>query len=367
MEETQHHRLVVRKPLVPSWSVIDDVDERRIYMQQLRKDWGGDTQKRTTGRCTTVPPPGCQPKSLSRDDLASHIFTNEFLITLKSDGVRYTLYLTTRPTTCTKDPCAVALMIGRNSTMYEIEVAAPEDFFTKGTILEGELVWKQPGEVSMIFLVFDCVRLKGDVLINVPFRERIQMICANVNTNLDIGETTSVAMEDVNGIQILHYNPPFTLRVKDFVERKYAAKLWINRHHTDVLVDGLIMYRADAYYQPNSRSNNSCFKWKERATIDLSGPQLKTSDELPLPGTLFNRSLKIDVKSRIVPQHDDSIIEYTIYTKTDEILLFAIRNRPDKISANSLKVVKATISDVMEELSVEEISGEVNGNKRQRE
>ena len=66
-------------------------------------------------------------------------------------------------------------MIDRGRNMYEVDVMAPEDVFLRHTILEGELVWKQPEDPSarqMLFLVFDCILDKGMSMVGCPFSDR---------------------------------------------------------------------------------------------------------------------------------------------------------------------------------------------------
>ena len=125
------------------------------------------------------------------------------MIALKSDGVRYALFLTQRlertrqnerPNTSHSSPCkspppltpssfsppstpqfvpnprlGVALFVDRSWNMWEVEVVAPEELFVGGTILEGELVWQQPASARLVFLAFDAASVAGRDLRHLAF------------------------------------------------------------------------------------------------------------------------------------------------------------------------------------------------------
>ena len=173
--------------------------------------------------------PGCNPCSLSRkhlDVLARH----RYLITNKSDGVRYALFLTTRAPQADGSVSPIAIMVDRAFNMYEIEVLAPEDFFVKDTLLEGELVWQQPNEKNMIFLVFDAVQVKGVSYVNSAFEERLQVVrkCTCYSNDLQtLSEDEMLKrIEEEDTIVMMHYDPPLNMRPKRFVELKHVVRLW---------------------------------------------------------------------------------------------------------------------------------------------
>ena len=153
-------KLTVARALIPSLSRVDTRHETDHYWEVLHSFWGG------RGHAHGFP--GCNPKSLSRAALPA-LGARDYRIALKSDGVRYALLLTMRP-----EGGAVALMIDRSRNMFEVEVIAPDRFFVNGTLLEGELVWRQPDERAMVFHVFDALRVAGDDVSAAGFAERLR-------------------------------------------------------------------------------------------------------------------------------------------------------------------------------------------------
>ena len=123
-----HPTLVIGKPIVPSYSIIDTEWEKEFYWKKLMSLWG--VRGRKVDSATFFP---CtNPKSISKK-LEKKLGEREYTICLKSDGVRYALMLTTRPN---EEEAGVAVMVDRSRTMYEVDVLASEEYFLNGTVLE---------------------------------------------------------------------------------------------------------------------------------------------------------------------------------------------------------------------------------------
>lgn len=338
------------RPLVPSKSCVDDIAEKKIYEALLLKAWG------IKGKSDRSVIPTSNPVSLSRERLAT-IGKHPHLIGLKSDGVRYALFLTLRPGL--KDS-PIALMIDRANNMYECEVVANEDYFTKGTILEGELVWRQPDETVLLFLIFDVVQCKGISYINVPFVERIKYVeqltkmSEEISTINDADEMETRTCE-TDTIVLMSLNPPIIMRPKRFVSLNYTLQVWSDRGSCGHKVDGLVIHRSDAPYKKGT-ATDAIYKWKPTHTIDLAGtlPNLHA-----LEGPIGKRICGIDVEfisSRVAQSSNAGVAEYLL-RKTGEtsVSLFALRTRPDKKFANSMKVVESTIQDLFENIQPDEL------------
>lgn len=329
------HRAVVGRPLHPSYSRLTNRAERMHYWNIMRRLWG-----------TSYPGfPSCNPKSISGnglDTLRSHVYD----ICLKSDGVRYVLLLTRRMGD--DGDGVVALMIDRSQNMYEVEVVAPEAYFTSSTILEGELVWRQPDEQVMIFYVFDAICIRGETITKEPFRERICRAHAAVRYSVDLQDADDVEDQALvtDSIVMTHFKPRIVMRTKHFVAIEHASRLWRDRGDAEHRVDGIIFQDVNAPYHSGTAWDNSCLKWKDHSTVDLRGsPDRLQTVEGVLPSRLLGRTIVVE-HSRIVGS-DDSILEYHISVTDDAIALMAMRSRPDKDAPNSLKVVEATINDVI--------------------
>ena len=342
------HRTVVSSPLAPSFSVITDAHERTYFWNRLTKLWGvpASLLRRDTFPC-------CNPCSISSkfmDVLASHTYD----ICLKSDGVRYLLFMTTREG---NDESPVSLMIDRARNMYEVEVVAPHEYFTNGTIVEGELVWRQPDQRTMIFYVFDGLLIKGEKLAHLPFSERLSRTACAVRLSCDIQDVDDVETQalDTDSIVMVHFKPRIEMRAKHFVSMKHAARLWSERGDVEHRVDGLIFQDVNAPYRCGTATDHSCLKWKEHCTIDLRGsPTALRAVDGDLPATMEGRTVRV-LPSRIVGT-DASIIEYLLVVSETEIGIMAVRTRPDKSHGNSLRVIQATVNDVIHSLTPEDVA-----------
>jgi hypothetical protein len=341
-------QLVIGKPLVPSLSKLTDANEIRHYWASLMKDWGV--------RWKTPTFPGCNPVSVSREMLG-RLHSHDYSITLKSDGVRYVLYCTTRPGSTAERPLPVALMIDRAQNMYEVDVIGQEDFFLKRTILEGELVWRQPGDDMLLFLVFDCVRSKGESLMHRPFAERSREAerCVRFSEELSrLADVEQRALETDN-LVMMQYQPSLLMRAKIFVAVSNAGRLWADRADVEHRVDGIILQRSDAAYTTGTATHGEVLKWKPKSTVDLAGPNLRAADGA-IKRMYFNRSVEVSAESTIRPLNDDDVLEYMVIVTDATIELFAMRRRIDKKSANGLRVVQATIADAIENIQADELA-----------
>lgn len=341
-------RLSVSKPLVPSKSIVDVAAERKHYWKDLLQAWGVRTGTRKAESATFFP--GANPCSVSRNSLPPR--EHPLVLGLKSDGVRYALFLTTRMGT---HVAPIALMIDRAHNMYEVEVLAPEDFFLHGTLLEGELVWKQPDESTLLFLVFDALRVAGRSLLSLPFVERLAEAVRVTRWSEEAGDDVERIVADTGSIALVHFDPPVAMRPKRFVDRKHAARVWAERSDAEHLVDGLVLHRADAPYV-HGTATDAVYKWKPTHTVDLAGPTMRAADG-PLPPTLCGRTIKV-LDSRVRADGEDDVAEYLVdvAASTDVVTLFAMRTRPDKRVANGLHVVEATVRDAMDALQAGDLA-----------
>ena len=298
--------------------------------------------------------PGCNPKSICRESLGL-LNKHNYMVTLKSDGVRYILYCTTRPNSTQDQPLPVALMIDRSQNMYEVDVIAHEDFFLKGTILEGELVWKQPEEKTLMFLVFDCIRCKGEMFLQCSFEERFREVDRCVRFSAELSQLHDVEQRalETNNVVMMHYQPRIFMHTKIFVDLSNAQKLWERRSDVEHRVDGLIIQRTDSPYVIGTANDGEVLKWKQNSTVDLSGPSLKASDG-DIKSTYFDRAITLMV-SKIKATSDDDVVEYVLNVTETTIELFALRRRLDKKTANGIRVVEATILDAIENIQPHEL------------
>ena len=348
-------QISVTKALVPSHSLVDDPEERLYYWKALLTAWNVRDRGRVESPSFF---PGSNPMSLSRSDLAT-FSCHPHLIAHKSDGVRYALFLTTRPYSEKDDPKPVALMIDRARNMFEVEVLASDKHFTEGTILEGELV-RRPStdDQTMLFLVFDAVCIRGASFLGSPFVQRLAAAerCVRWSEEISADSTPESRVAETGGIALVHFHPPVIMRAKRFVDAIYASSVWSSRADAGHRVDGLVIHRSDMAYVSGA-ARGSIYKWKPEHSIDLTGiaGALRAADAL-LGDKILGRSVQVDT-SCIVAEHDDSVIEYHVDVHSPGVVRrFGMRRRTDKKTANAMRVIESTIRDAIEALSPDNIA-----------
>ena len=291
--------------------------------------------------------PCCNPCSISSKS-TEILRARTYHICLKSDGIRYVLLLTTRMGT--RD-APVAIMMDRSRNMFEVEVVAPERYFLEGTILEGELVWRHPDQHDMIYYVFDAIRIGGDGVAHLPFSERLERASRAVQFSGELRDSPDVETQalETDTIVLTHYEPRIEMRIKHFVSLEHSERLWNDRGDAQHRVDGIILQDVNAPYCVGTALDHSCLKWKDHSTVDLTRHDgwLHAVDGT-LPTQLHGRRV-IVVPSRIEVA-EGQVVEYSITLTETEIRLMAIRTRPDKGIANSLRTVNATVDDVLHEI-----------------
>ena len=343
------HTVIVSKRLIPSHSQLTDAREVSHYWSSLMSLWGVKGRRAASSSFF----PGCNPRSLSKT-LASRLRTRQYHICLKSDGVRYVLFLTTR---MGQPEQGVALMIDRSRHMYEVEVAAPEEHFLRGTVLEGELVWKQPDEQTMIYYVFDTVVDRGTRLLASPFEERLATATALTRFSSELRNESEARILETQSVVMFQFDPHVEMKPKTFVDRMHATRLWNERNDSEHRVDGIILQALDAPYTMGTAEDDSVFKWKEHSTVDLCGlpPHNVHAADAPLPTRLCDRDVVFET-SRIAATSEKDVIEYHVNVTEGEGRLLPVRMRPDKTSANGLRVITATVEDVIHAITPEELA-----------
>ena len=343
------HKVVVSRPIVPSQSKITDPEELAHYWTVFLDLWGVRDARR---RRSATFHPTCNPCSVSRRTMET-LANNPYLITLKSDGVRYTLMLTTRKDTVDG---AVALFVDRARNMYEVEVCAPDEHFLKGTLIEGELVWPSPQKAALTFYSFDVACVKGQKIQHWPFvdRHRTCVALTTMSDELRNAPDADARIMETDSVVVVHYSPEVHMRPKRFVGMEHAERLWNDRTEAGHRVDGLILQSANAPYKSGAALDASCLKWKEHSSIDLSGPieDLRTATQA-LPKTVRGRAITC-LQSRVkggLKRTSTDIVEYMISVTDTAIFIMPMRVRWDKSRANSTDVVLATIDDILEHVT----------------
>lgn len=346
------HQLATSHALVPSLSTITSESEKEWILTRLRLAWerGASTRQNVDGLES-------HPVSLSRTVMSS-MDSRDFLVSLKSDGVRYTLFMCMRD-----DETPLAIMIDRAHNMYETEVMAKQEYFEQETILEGELVANTGQSTAvLLFLVFDAVRVQGKMFTEEPFADRIAAVenltlhSAEISQLNDLEEMEQ-RISETGSIVITLLEPRVLIKPKLFVCASHAGSLWDTRNDVDHRTDGLILHRANATYKSGT-AENVTYKWKSHHTIDLEGipPDLRSRSG-PLDDSTFNGRKVVIAPSKIMPSCNTDVAEYHLDASVDgQVTLWAVRMRPDKRCPNSLKVIRATLQDSLDDVTPWDIS-----------
>mgnify|MGYP006092764999 FL=1 len=334
-------------PLVPSSSVIKNENEVISYWKKLIHDWGLPRHINHF--------PGSHPVNIERKDIPFlEKNKNDFLASLKSDGVRYVLYMTFRPGT--KDP--VSILIDRSKNMYEIEVWAPESYYN-GTILDGELVWNLPDNQTCTYLVFDVILSQGKSYKNSSYDIRLKKIEDILFTNdmdISIDEIEDV-LEENDKIVSVNNRYSLSFRPKKFTSLNTLDTLWEERHKIFYRQDGIIFNKVSENFKVGSE--NKTFKWKPSYSIDVvikNGNIYAndfTNNSLVEIKTIRNKAIFL-VKNKVVFEEGD-IVECDVHIENNIFNLFPMRKRKDKDKPNILKTIDSTCTCIEDMIEVNEL------------
>lgn len=333
-------------PLIPSFSKITKEDEKKKYWDKLIKDWGLPSHINHF--------PGSHPISIERKDLEFLKENKEkFLISLKSDGIRYIMYMTFRPDT----EIPVCILIDRSKNMYEIEVWASEEFY-EGTILDGELVWNLPNENSTTYLGFDILMLKGKSLKNKNYKERLSILDSIVYNNILNKKSEEIEKEIEENDQIVSVNNLHNLKIssKKFTQLSIIGRLWSDRLTHSFRQDGIILNKCDEEYKLGA-ADNTIFKWKPSYSIDvlikngciyINAPK---SEKLEVLESILGYNILI-LESKINYTEKD-VVECDVKVNENSFLLFPMRVRLDKKFPNTLKTIKSSCESILDKVTIE--------------
>ena len=204
--------------------------------------------------------PSSNPVSIMRKDL-SRIRKRKSIVSLKTDGVRHLLLLTTTQPESTP----IAVMIDRNKNMYEVGVVGHSDFFSKESLFDGELVWRQPEETELKFIMFDAIAVKGIACKSFAYHERLTSIMQSLYTPSE-GENSECNLEEEvrfmakdSDINLVFYSKPCSTVDK-------VCSVWERRNLETHRNDGLILTWDDCGVELGAAK--STFKWKPTHTVD---------------------------------------------------------------------------------------------------
>lgn len=328
-----------------------EVKNPKIYglvKKELAKAW------RIPGKLTHFP--GKQPRPLNRDDL---LFLDNYVVTEKSDGVRFTLLLSRL------DNRNAAILVNRKFSMYQLQVFAPEVYF-KGTVLEGELV--EEGEGVLKFLVFDVSSFCGRSVVKWDFLKRYEKIndmCAsstdwnknhvlykssNIMGNLQtLAENDKVVCIPEKSCELFIYPKSF------YIFKGFMGSLVRNSRSLGHLSDGFIFTPLKA------GANAMHLKWKYQPTIDLEYRKKtlycrREGKIQHLTQFFIEEELVLDDSFYSI-WRSDVVLEVVVKLKAEPnvFLLSILRTRSDKVFANDVKTIQSIFEEVRQNIQLTEL------------
>ena len=260
--------------------------------------------------------PTMQPVSMHQRELEDLVTRqDDYLASLKADGVRYMLLLTKRaPTRHTGGGGHnnnndagdlleyVALMFDRAMAVFEVSVWAPVPFFELGCLFDGELVEAiaPSGELQkgLTYLAFDTLVFRGEMMHQVDYENRLRIVesvfdvgGALPNESTEEGkDNRSMSLTEAENFVALHgkvvpmmHDVELRFRSKKFAPLSELVDLWQHRASAGFKEDGLMFVprttvnsvRGDnegesGKHEYKYGKNTKMYKWKQEHTVDVA-------------------------------------------------------------------------------------------------
>jgi hypothetical protein len=262
--------------------------------------------------------PCAAPTSLLRAHLPQ--LQNGYVVTEKSDGVRYLLVF------ARMKKIHFACLVNRALAMHQIEVHAPTSLF-EGSVFDSELVTHAEGHK---LLVFDCIQLRAVSLRKCTFTKRLAKL------------TQFIGVDKLTCAQ-------FPVYAKSFVP--LADLPHIKADQLGHASDGFILQPAAGRVVWGR--DKHCFKWKYHPSIDVLVDQ----------GSLRCLEGPLPAGSDWVLNHNppDGLWECEVSVDTHKgrrrVTLMPLRLRTDKLDANSSDTINGVIKEIEDSVQLWELSG----------
>lgn len=350
--------------LVPSTYVVQNPAERRTILTRLAKQYGAPPRP-----CRAFP--GGHPTSLTRPDIA-RVRDETCFFSLKTDGVRYLLLL------CDLGDEYKAFCIDRCLRIFEIVVWCNEDYFTKTTLLDGELVFDHARN-RLCYQVFDVVTMRGRSCRAMRYSDRLQVLHDHLLSEIPDGMDESSELfeqyiADEDKLYCAHRaDVCMHMAPKRFVPLDGARRLWHERHQSPFPNDGLIVHFDDCPIASGTCRDQ--LKWKPNNAIDvlldIEGHAVRGVRCREDGREVALRTLEVDGAAYEVDVEDNHLLQCLVHRKQHgacalvECLvsfsddgrakLWPMRERTDKVEANDVRVIRSTLRVIREAVGLDEL------------
>lgn len=319
------------------------LEKKDFYFSQLKETWQIPSHIRHF--------PGSNPRSVERKDL-SWIEENDYLVSEKTDGVRYLILMTREEETGRP----ITLAMDRTLSFVQIPIKASSLFFSDRCIFDAEIVWS----TKEVFF-FDAIVVCGVRLASHSYRDRLSVLERTVYSGKERGQQLNNILMKKSCIG----SDSMCLCAKKFVAKTRLEEVWAKRSEN---CDGLIFALGKELVEIGT--SRSTFKWKNYHTLDvrivMHGSSFSLfvnsdcSDEEVLlsEAVSVSKVILLDAKEGCPSPTLSGQIWECLLEKEDEnsLSLSPFRRRDDKNAANTAKTCLATVKNFRENISLSYLS-----------
>lgn len=311
--------------------------------------------------------PAPNPKGLdlsSIDYIKSDI--NNYMMTEKTDGLRYFLYLGTH------NGVPYSVMINHKCDIYLISVHANASYF-KGTLFDGEFVQVELGNISNNsyqkilrneYLVFDCYQWKGDTILHQPFINRyhycVKSIYLDNTDEVDVLKNKNIdkniikyCEKDKIIVNIMDNVDHLLIKKKRWYSINQLQLLQKQRNNLNHKSDGIIFMNTN-----ETVHNCVIYKWKEIHTIDLLyniyNKQLYTTQNNKLMNVeqILKMNMNIYNTDIVKLTKTNVIVECEFYFDDgNNVRVRMVKIRQDKTEPNYITTVTDTLNIIKQNIT----------------
>lgn len=336
------------------WKVTDTIKQEHIL--QCVKDAFGVPR-------TIKHVPVDNPVSLDRDNLET-LRLGDYVASLKADGIRYILVLTTYY------QMNLAAMVNRAGEVYAVEVIAQDRYFQMGSVYDGELCECISDSRVYDFLIFNALVDCGVKLCKESYTARLERIhIAFASGPVPLEDRYKMQTKIWSAAAHVNFMSKTYCDAKNF---RAMTRVNIPRHKTD----GAVFTLKNGIVIPNR--DPTMFKWKGSNPIDVIYEKdqfgniylwIDNDGELVLLEKIVNmpvniiQSAKMDSILRGHANHAELFGTSTVFKKVVEfglkisnvLELSFMRLRPDKDGPNNVTTVQSTLKTINDGITLNDI------------
>jgi hypothetical protein len=313
--------------------------------------------------------PGSLAVTILRKDFPL-LSSRPYRILPKTDGIRFFLcFMAVGEKPDIKRFC---FLLNRNNQFYIISMHGFPESIYEGTIFDGELVELENEKYQ--YQIFDCLSIFGKSIFMKTHIERLNQ--ANFINTINLKKFEKSEKSESN-LASSKFNP-FEIILKHYITNEEANKLKFDKSSK---LDGIILINSESSYKFGK--DTELFKLKKIDTVDFklklfTNPKQKKICKYFTSNSKQKNTLQfeLEIPDNWLKHFDDPNNEY-IKTNVDlldskivecfydkiEKIWYPYRLRNDKLYANNVKTFNLTLSNIQENIQLEEIIIELQKQK----